>query len=37
MTVSEFVEIMTDILHAGGIDHIEYGVSIFYCLSLSIT
>ena len=26
MTVSEFVEVMTDILHAGGIDHIEYGV-----------
>ena len=30
MTVSEFVEVMTDILHAGGIDHIEYGVRLKY-------
>ena len=28
MAVSEFVEVMTDILHAGGIDHIEYGVRL---------
>ena len=28
MTVSEFVEVMTDILHAGGIDHIEYRVRL---------
>ena len=26
MTVSEFVEVMIDILQAGGIDHIEYDV-----------
>lgn len=26
MTVSEFVSVMTEVLHEGGIDHVEYGV-----------
>lgn len=37
MTVSEFVEVMTDILHAGGITHIEYGVGmrlVYHIVSL---
>ena len=37
MTVAEFVEVMTDILQAGGIDHIEYDVFPLKDLLLFIT
>ena len=36
MTVSEFVEVMTDVLHAGGIDHLEYGVGVVLAVNRSI-
>lgn len=34
MTVSEFVSVMTEVLHDGGIDHVEYGV--FYLIHFHV-